>query len=144
MNAETKRAGLRSAAGLLAEVLSVFLPVLVIWLGRREYQMSISATPEWSVGATILFGQAIVKFTTSISKVRGARGPTSLTIVLMVMGIVVSSYLLVKSTALELSRLQPANSHFDWVQVSWFFTSAVVYMAIGILCDLVILDSEGD
>jgi uncharacterized membrane protein len=125
---------IRSVAGLLAEVISVFLPVLVIWLGARQYHIEVSSSPEWSVGSIILFGQACVNFTTSIASLKSSKGPMSLIIVLLVTGIVVSCYLLVRATEIEQSRTPCTLCGAQ--QVTWFFVAALIYVGIGLLSDL--------
>ena len=129
---------LQSFAGLFAEVLSVFLPVLVIWLGARQYQIDVRSSPEWAVGSIILFGQACVKFTTSIAKVKSARGPMSLIIVFLVCGIVVSCYLLVRATEIEHGFKVGGSLLYDmgYQQVIWFLVSSLIYILLGLLCDL--------
>jgi uncharacterized membrane protein len=135
-----KSHAIKSTCGLIAEVISVFLPVLVICLGAKHYHFDIRASPEWSVGSIILFGQACVKFTTSIASVKSAKGPMSLIIVALVTGIVVSCYFLVRATEADLGRngcpgVIVDNSSF---QIVWFSTAVLTYISLGLLCDLAI------
>lgn len=126
---------IRSLSGLIAEVLSVALPVIVIWLVSSEYNyIVVSSSPEWAVGAIILFGQACVKFTTSIAAVRSAKGPMSLIISALVTGLVISCYLLVRATRVELKVF--ACTRCGTQQVIWFWVAVTVYLGLGLLCDL--------
>jgi len=134
----TRTKGIRSAAGLLAEALSVTLPILVIWLSSSQYGTKVTSTPEWSVGAIILFCQACVKFTTSVSAVRASKGPMSLLILFLVMGLVVSCYLLVRTT--ELENTPSHCAHCGLQQVAWFFVAFLVYLTLGLFCDLKLED----
>jgi hypothetical protein len=53
---------------------------------------------------------------------------------MLVTGIVVSCYLLVRATEVEQAR--SSCDHCGAQQVAWFLASAHIYVGIGLLCDL--------
>src|SRR3712207_7620614 len=57
-------------AGAAAEVMFAVLPLLVVAmvLLHKEHSTALLASPEWSFGAAILFGQSVVKFMTSLAR----------------------------------------------------------------------------
>jgi hypothetical protein len=59
---------------------------------------------------------------------------------LLVTGIVVSCYLLVRATEMEQTRT--SCEYCGEQQVIWFLLSALIYIGIGLLCDLGLRSSE--
>lgn len=62
----------RIFAGLAAEVSFAILPLLVVLmvLTYLQHASTFFASPEWSFGASILFGQTLVKFVSNLSTLR--------------------------------------------------------------------------
>jgi hypothetical protein len=142
----------RTGSGLLAEVMFVVMPLMAIFLiGLKHIQPpinvppshpSIVASPEWSVGAIILFGQVIVKFTMSVAKQsRVAAGPLALVLVmLLVLGLLPSLFLLIYATDAR-EGYGKADDFLNIAQVTMFTIAAIVYILLGMICELVITPS---
>jgi len=81
-------------AGLAAEVSFAVLPLIVvlmvcIHLGSPS---NFLASPEWSFGASILFGQTLVKFVSGLTRgAQAATGPVALAVALLVVFAIVPS-----------------------------------------------------
>jgi hypothetical protein len=155
METTKKQIGLQAArtgSGLLAEVMFVVMPLMAIFLiGLKHIQPpitvppphpSIMASPEWSVGAIILFGQVIVKFTMSVARQsRVAAGPLALVLVmLLVLGLLPSLFLLIYATDAR-EGYDRADEFLNIAQVIMFSIAATVYILLGMVCELVITAS---
>ena len=138
---------IRVGSGLLAEVLFVIAPLLVIYLVSlvNNHGNKVLASPEWSVGSIILFGQAMVKFVLSVAQRKFvAAGPLALVFVLLVMaGLLPACFLLVHVTSINEGVIaSPAGSTtLSWIntaQVILFVVAIIVYLSLGLLSDLLI------
>jgi len=137
----------RSAAGLLAEVMFVIVPLVVIYLVsiQTSHGSTVLTSPEWSVGSIILFGQVMVKFTLGVAhKGGGAPGPLALILVLLVMlGILPSCLLLiyvVASNEASACHLSPTFA-LTWInpaQMVVFIIAIIVYLSLGLLSEVLL------
>src|SRR5262245_43996850 len=77
----------RVLAGLVAEVCFGVLPLLVVVFVvlHSGHPRAIVASPEWAFGASILFGQGLVKFAVGIGRGgSAATGPVALALALLI------------------------------------------------------------
>lgn len=128
----------RIFAGLAAEVSFAILPLLVVLmvLVYLQHASRFFASPEWSFGASILFGQTLVKFVSNLAKGgEAARGPVALVVALLVVfGLVPSLFLLNWSVQATESPVPPRA----WLQVGQvvlFFGASAVYMVFGTISE---------
>ena len=122
------------ASGLAGEVAFAVLPLLAVLmvLLYTDHSRRIFSSPEWTFGAAILFGQAVVKFVAGLARAGAAApGPVALVdALLVVFGLVPS--LLVLTMTLHSSELGKDPSR--WLQASQvvlFCGAAVMYMILG-------------
>ncbi len=129
----------RIFAGLAAEVSFAALPLLVVVMVfiHVEHGSHMFASPEWTFGAAILFGQTLVKFVSNLARGgAAARGPVALIVALIVVfGLVPSLFVLDWSlqsyeTGSEFRRLLQAS------QVGLFCGAAAVYMLLGTIAEM--------
>src|SRR5215475_12806633 len=121
-------------AGLAAEVSFATLPlvVVVIVLIHIGHGPKILSHPEWSFGASILFGQTLVKFTSGLAR-RGhaATGPFALAVALIIVFALVPSLLVL---TLALQTAEGGLVAGPWLrafQLTLFLLSAAAYMVLG-------------
>ena len=131
----------RAFAGLFAEVSFAGLPLLVVLMVLLRYARGgeVIASPEWSFGAAILFGQALVKFSTGVAHGgRAAHGPVALAVTLiLVLGLAPS--LLVLTLILIDTEADPRRHPETWLgatQVVLFTVSAVTYCVFGLIGEI--------
>lgn len=124
----------RIFAGLLAEVSFSMLPLIFVSviLANGEHPETIVASPEWTFGAAILFGQTVVKFISGLARYGAAAiGPVAFTIALLiVLGLAPS--LLVLTLAIQAMEARKALS--GWLcaaQVILFLASGALYVVLG-------------
>lgn len=131
---ETEFERKRVIAGLGAEVLFAVLPLLVVLmvLVHAEHSTNMFASPEWSFGAAILFGQALMKFVSGLARGGDAeKGPVRLIVALLVVFGLVPSLLVLNMT------LQAVETHANpgrWLQifqVVLFCGGAAMYILLG-------------
>jgi hypothetical protein len=124
----------RMWSGLAAEIMLATLPLLVITFVLLHLKRSsgLFASPEWSFGAAILFGQTLAKFVGGlVSSGKAAPGPVSLILVSMIVFGIVPSLLVLVVT------LQATEEHLEvsyWIrsgQVVLFVAAAASYMILG-------------
>jgi len=99
----------------------------------------VIGSPEWSFGAAILFGQALVKFSTGVAHGgRAAHGPVALAVTLiLVLGLAPS--LLVLTLILVDTEADPKRDPDTWLgvmQVVLFIASAVTYCIFGMIGEM--------
>lgn len=129
----------RIFAALAAEVSFAVLPLLVvvmvfIHVGHGHHMF---ASPEWSFGAAILFGQTLVKFVSNLAKGgAAAKGPVALIVALIVVfGLVPSLFILDWS----LQSFEEGNQLRHLVQASqvlFFCAAAIIYMLLGTIAEV--------
>lgn len=131
----------RAFAGLFAEVSFAGLPLLVVLMVLLRYCRGgdVIASPEWSFGAAILFGQAVVKFSTGVAHGgHAAHGPVALAVTLIiVLGLAPS--LLVLTLILMDTEAVPERHPATWLgvmQVVLFTASAVTYCVFGMIGEI--------
>lgn len=121
-----------SAAGIVAELLFVLLPLVVITIIRLVDLETIGAImrlPDWSFASAVLFGQSIVKLVGGVAAQRspGRWEAISLVVsILVVLGLVPALVVL----ALTLS-LESPPSGLIILQVLLFVVSIGVFATIG-------------
>jgi hypothetical protein len=126
----------RVLCGLAAEVIFAILPLTVVLMVLLDIKESARwyASPEWSFGASILFGQALVKLLVGL--VRGGRahpGPVALVIALCILIGLTPSFFLLHIT-LRAESSCPYQGPGAWVEVAqilWFVVGAAVYIFLG-------------
>jgi hypothetical protein len=120
--------------GLIAEVCFAVLPLIVmlmVSLDLKEPQHWF-ASPEWSFGSAILFGQALVKLVAGL--VRGGFDPGRVTLVFalcILFGLTPSFFLL--HMVLRSEATCPYVKPALWIEVSqilWFAAGAVSYIVL--------------
>ena len=124
-------------AGAAAEVWFAVLPLLVVAmvLLHKDHSTALLASPEWSFGASILFGQSIVKFMTGLVRGRATRAEVANGPVAFVVASVIVFGLVPSLLALNMT-LQAAEDKHDpasWLkifQIILFFASALTYMLL--------------
>jgi len=121
-------------SGLSAEVAFAVLPLLVVLMVFLDLHHSIGffASPEWSFGAAILFGQSFIRLVTGlVQRGKAAQGPVALIIaMLLVFGLTPSIVALV--FILRASELHSEPSLWMQVlQVALFALAAVAYVVLG-------------
>ena len=117
--------------GLIAEILFVFLPLLVlaiVFVVRGTTLLALFSSPEWSFATAILFGQAIVKLVAGVTH-KGASvwQPVAFIVTAMiVLGLVPSLVILALIlTATNLSIPLVA------IQMVLFVLAIIVFFAFG-------------
>ena len=122
--------------GLAAEVLFTILPLLLVFgvLFHVHNSRRLFTYPEWSFGAAILFGQALVKFVSGL--MRGstvAIGPVVLAVVLIIVLGLAPSLLVLTLTLLswEPTNVPGPATWLQVVQVILFFLGGLAYMVLG-------------
>jgi len=127
-------------AGAAAEVMFAVLPLLVVAmvLLHKEHSTALLASPEWSFGAAILFGQSVVKFMTSLARGgkahnRVANGPVAFVAAgVIVFGLVPSLMALNMTLQASEEKVDPAR----WVkifQITDFWVAALTYLLLSVL-----------
>jgi hypothetical protein len=126
----------QAAASLSAELAFTLLPLLLILMvlfhaGRPADWWS---SAEWSFAAAILFGQALVKLMTGLSRGgQAAAGSVALTVALiLVFGLAPSLFVLTHVLIANEGAHQPAF----WLraaQIVLFVIAALAYLALGII-----------
>ncbi len=115
----------------IAEALFVLLPLLVLTivsLVRGVSMWQVASSPEWSFGASVLFGQAIVK-TVAAAAHRGHLRwePIALmSTVVIVLGLAPSLIVL----AFMLSS-EPAKTGLVWAQLGLFAIATLTFLLLG-------------
>ena len=128
----------RVLSGLAAEVAIAVLPLLVVLfvVMQAKHWLHFFASPEWSFGAAIFFGQALVKFASALVRGKGAAtGPVALTVALLVVFGLVPSLLVL---AMTLQAVEAEHDPGFWLeagQVVLFCGAAAVYMLLGTVAE---------
>jgi|KBSSwiStaDraftv2_1062776.scaffolds.fasta_scaffold198976_2 hypothetical protein len=131
----------RVFAGLFAEVSFTTLPLLIVLIVLLNYEHGehIVQSPEWSFGAAILFGQALVKFMTGMAHGgRAAHGPVSLAITLIIVFGLAPSLLVLTLVLIDMEAI-PRREPAEWLsvlQVVLFLLGAATYLVFGTVGEL--------
>jgi len=131
----------RVVAGLFAEVTFTALPLLIVFmvLLRYEHGDQIARSPEWSFGAAILFGQALVRFMTGVAHGgRAAHGPVALAVALIIVFGLAPSLLALTLILMD-SEATPPQEPAAWLsvlQVVLFMVGAATYFVFGAIGEL--------
>jgi len=125
---------IRIVAGLAAEVVFTILPLLVVLMVLLHAQRATHffAAPEWSFGAAILFGQALVKFVSGLSREgSAATGPVALLVALLVVfGLVPSLFVLYMTLQVVVIHGEPGR-WLQGFQVVLFVGAIAMYLILG-------------
>jgi hypothetical protein len=131
----------RVVAGLFAEVSFAALPLLIVLMVLLNYRHGdhIIWSPEWSFGAAILFGQALVKFMTGMAHGgHAAHGPVALAITLIIVLGLAPSLLVLTRVLMDLEA-DPRRVPAGWLsmlQVVLFLSGAATYLVFGAIGEL--------
>src|SRR5262245_26855876 len=109
----------RVVAGPFAEVSFAPLPLLFVLMVLPNYRPGahIIWSPEWSFGAAILFGQALVKFMTGMAHGgHAAHGPVALAITLIIVLGLAPSLLVLTLVLMDLEA-DPRREPAGWLSV---------------------------
>jgi len=129
--------------GLVAEVAFTILPLVVVLIAVSQTQwIKLLASPEWSFGAAILFGQSIVRFFSGL--LRGgaaAGGPVALTVSLLIVFGLVPSLLVLTFTLISAedchASVHPAREYWLYAaQVALFGLAALTYLVLGTIGEM--------
>jgi hypothetical protein len=124
----------RIFAGLAGEVAFGVLPLLVVLmvLLNTEHSTRMFAAPEWSFGAAVLFGQALVKFVSGLTRGgSAATGPVAFIVsLLVVFGLAPSLFTLTMMLLAVEARIDPAR-WLQILQVILFCGASAMYMLLG-------------
>jgi hypothetical protein len=120
--------------GLAAEVAFAVLPLLVVLMVLIHSRRSahLFASPEWSFGTAILFGQALMKFISGLARGgEAATGPVRLIVALVVVfGLAPSLMVLTMTLQSSEAQIDPAI----WLQIAQvllFLAAAIMYLLLG-------------
>lgn len=126
-------------SGLAAELTFAILPLLVVLMVviHQKHSVHLFASPEWSFGAAILFGQSLVKFISGIVRGGGgAIGPIALVLaIVVVFGLVPSLFVLTLTLQAWESNHDPTRG-LQTLQVILFSGAAVMYILLGMIAEL--------
>jgi hypothetical protein len=121
-------------SALAAEVAFAVLPLLVVLMVsfHVKHTEGLFSSPEWSFGAAILFGQALVKFVVGLAhEGAAAGGPVALAVaVVVVFGLAPSLVVL----SMTLQAVEAKNDPAAWLQICQvilFLGGAVAYLLLG-------------
>ena len=124
----------RIALGLFAEVVFAFLPLLVVLMVvfHAQHSSRLFASPEWSFGSAILFGQALAKFISGLAEGgHAATGPVTLMVALvLVFGLAPSLFVLYMTLESWEAGSIAALGVQVW-QVIFFVAAAIAYVVLG-------------
>lgn len=141
----------RILAGAAAEVLFALLPLVFVAmvLLHKDHSTALLASPEWSFGAAILFGQAVVKFMTGLVR-RGAsqsyvsNGPVALIVTtVIVLGLGPSLFTLTMILQAAEERADPGH-WLKVLQITLFFGAVVAYMLLSTVGESLSNDERGE
>ena len=121
-------------AGLAAEVAFAVLPLVVVLIvvGHAGHSTALLASPEWSFGAAIIYGQALAKFVAGLARGGGAAmGPVTLTVALLVVFGLVPSLLFLTMTLQAIEEAQEVAMYLRIGQVILFGGGALAYVLLG-------------
>jgi hypothetical protein len=124
----------RILVGLAAEVLFAVLPLVAVLLVLIHvgHAKKLLWSPEWSFGASILFGQALVKFICGLARGgAAATGPVGFAVALLVVFGLVPSLLVLTMTLQATETAQSPASWLQWSQLVFFVIGSLVYILLG-------------
>ena len=124
----------RVLSGLAAEITLATLPLLVtsFVLIHLTHFDGLLASPEWSFGAAILFGQTLAKFVSGlVSGGKAAPGPVSLILAAMIVFGIAPSLLILVVTLQATEQHLPIDMWLKVGQVLLFIAAAALYMLLG-------------
>lgn len=128
----------RIFAALTAEVSFAVLPLVVVLLvfvhiGSTQ---KMFASPEWTFGAAILFGQSLMKFISSLAKGgAAATGPVALIVALIVVFGLVPSLFVLNWAVHGHEQHQEMPGFLQAVQIVLFAAGTVTYMLLGTIAE---------
>ena len=125
-------------AALGAEVCFAVLPLLVVVMVfiHLEHGHHMLASPEWSFGAAILFGQALVKFVSSLARGGAAAiGPVALIVALTVVFGLVPSLFVLDWSLQSYEQAIVLRHSLQAAQVVLFCSGAITYMILGTIAE---------
>lgn len=129
----------RILSGLAAELTFAILPLLVVLMvvAHQRHSVHLFASPEWSFGSAILFGQSLVKFISGIVRGGGGSiGPIALLIALVVVFGLVPSLFVLTVTLQSFEARQDPTHGLQVVQVVLFCSASVLYIVLGAVAEL--------
>jgi hypothetical protein len=124
----------RILSGLAAEVAFAVLPLLVVLmvLIHARHSAHLFASPEWSFGAAILFGQSLVKFISGLARGgEAATGPVALIVALLVVFGLVPSLIVLTMTLQSAEMNLTPSTWLQILQVLLFLAGAAMYLLLG-------------
>lgn len=123
-------------AGLSAEVCFAFLPLVVLVVVKTSHSGAFLSSPEWAFGASILFGQALVKFVSGVvRRGRAAKGTVALAVsLLLVIGLAPS--LIVLTLNLMSDAHEEPSALLIAAQLTLFAVSTLSYLVFGTLGEM--------
>jgi uncharacterized membrane protein len=133
----TERA--RVLAGLGAEVSFGVLPLLVVLFAllHSGHANKMFSAAEWSFGASILFGQGLVKFAVGIGRGgSAATGPVALALALLIVFGLAPSLLTLLMVLQSLETKTEVSTWLRVAQVVLFLASVVTYLVYGTVGEL--------
>lgn len=132
---ESKRDKEGTIAALIAEVVFAMLPLLLIVMifthTDRHSVLDVFASPEWSFGSSVLFGQTLAKLVSGLSKSGRTRpgAATLVTSLLIVFGL--APALIINAITLQAPEGHAVGITLPVIQVLDFLAAAFVYVIIG-------------
>ncbi len=126
-------------AGLAAEVAFAVLPLLVVLMvvAHAEHSARLFMSPEWSFGASILFGQSLVRFVSGLARGgNAATGPVALVLALLIVFGLVPSLLVLYMTLQVTEMKGDPSGWLQFFQVSLFSGAAAMYMLLGTIGEM--------
>jgi hypothetical protein len=129
----------RVLAGLVAEASFGVLPLIVVLLVvlYSGHSGRLFASPEWAFGASILFGQGLVKFAVGIGRGgSAANGPVALAVTLLVVLGLAPSLLILMMVLQSVEAAAPVPAWLCAAQVVFFVASIIVYLLFGAVGEL--------
>ena len=131
-----------------AEFLFVLFPLMVlafVILTTKTKAHSLLATPEWSFGAAILFGQAVQKITAASARTQAYpwQKTTLLVSALLIFGLVpslITLALLIHQTPMQAAAHDPTLAY---CQVGLFLMGSLMFLLLGTVSHYLLFDETG-
>jgi len=126
----------RILAGLGSELAFAILPIIIVWFALVwiGHGSDIMRAAEWSFGASVLFGQSLVRFASGLApRGHAAAGPVALAIAGIIVGGLAPS-LIVLFMMLQMQHADATPP--TWLVVSQatlFVLSAAVFLILGVV-----------
>lgn len=123
-----------ATTAVLPDALFVLVPLLVlaiVFVATGRGFKAIFASPEWSFGAAVLFGQALVKLVSAISVRGGVRHNVTFLVALLIVFGVVPSMVVLSLVLLA----EPPSLGLVWAQTIMFFVALAVFIILGTVAE---------